>query len=377
MTVLAGAIRWDAWYSQAGAARLAQNELGPQELQYRAPWFAQVVSPYKVNCTGTQAHMDLELQLAAQAGIDYFAFCRYPTLSPWAGSGDNYQPHELDVGFTLYNASAYKPLVKWCAIVSLFNFGALDGWTGPSGDWQQACNWWVTQFEDTQYQKVLGNCPLVYLLSTDTSGYFGGSMTNAATMVTYLRAQCAAVGLGNPYFVIQTFYGSDAAAMTGMPADAVSTYSPAGLAAGLPDTFASLDAQQQSYWVSEVAAGYPIVPNCCDGWDVRARMTQKTTYGARSGQLCYFTGATPAELAAHMQAAISYVNTNPATCPAGTFLTYAWNECAEGRGFMPTLGDPPTQTDTAYIAWQAAHGGPSALPTSNMLEAIGSVLRGA
>ena len=30
----------------------------------------------------------------------------------------------------------------------------------------------------------------------------------------------------------------------------------------------------------------------------------------------------------------------PATCPSKVFLIYSWDECDEGGGLIPTLGDP-------------------------------------
>lgn len=367
--ILAGVIRWPAWYEQSANSRAAQNNLGlDANFHYRAPWFSQIVSPYKINCNGSQSNLDLELQLAAQAGIDYFAWV-------WYGGETGATPTGMQTAFGMYQASSYKALVKWCAIVEPFDFGS-------TGSYSTQISYWVSQFSQSNYQKVLTNRPLIYIL-WDTNSFasnWASSYTNTSAMVSAMQTACAAASLGNPYFVIQTDYGSAAPILAGWPANAVGSYGPVSTASALPNTFSDLDALQQTNWTNMATVG-SIVPNCADGWDTRPRKEHQTPWIAagvpRSGMSAYFPQATPTQMATHLQAAVTYIDAHSSTCPANTLLTYAWDECDEGSGIIPTLGDPPVNTDTAYVTWQAAHGGPAALPTSNMLAAIGAVLRGA
>src|SRR4051812_6838874 len=75
--IIPGAIRWDAWYTKGGAAsvpRQAQRALSTAQFQARALWFSEIGPQSELVSVGTQTDMDLEIQLAAQAGIRYWAF---------------------------------------------------------------------------------------------------------------------------------------------------------------------------------------------------------------------------------------------------------------------------------------------------------------
>ena len=46
----------------------------------------------------------------------------------------------------------------------------------------------------------------------------------------------------------------------------------------------------------------------------------------------------PAELAAHIGAAMAWAEARPVCCPAKAVIVYAWNEHDEGGWLCPTLG---------------------------------------
>src|ERR1043165_1196422 len=95
-----GAIRFDAWYtwdSYGGVMGQEQVVLGPAAFQSRAPWFANVISNYAIQCTPTQAHMDLECTIANANGIQYWAFDSYQH-----SSGDPQYNASLSTAWNLY-----------------------------------------------------------------------------------------------------------------------------------------------------------------------------------------------------------------------------------------------------------------------------------
>ena len=75
-----GAIRWDAWTGGEITAQMEQT-LGPRKYHFRLPWFAEVLDRDQVRIDGRpQAIMDREIDFAAGAGLDYWAFLLYPAF---------------------------------------------------------------------------------------------------------------------------------------------------------------------------------------------------------------------------------------------------------------------------------------------------------
>ncbi|NOS71637.1 MAG: hypothetical protein HOP33_17145, partial [Verrucomicrobia bacterium] len=73
---LVGAIRWDAWQENGDIQATVERTLGSNHWHYRLPFFARVSGSNSVAINGnTQAIMDQEINYAADAGIDYWAFC--------------------------------------------------------------------------------------------------------------------------------------------------------------------------------------------------------------------------------------------------------------------------------------------------------------
>jgi hypothetical protein len=195
--VIAGAIRWDAWYADTGPAREAQNALGYPPWQSRAPWFAKVDGPDHITAVGTQADMDLECKYAAGMGLIYWAF-------------DMYAPDSaMSVGWHLYQASVNRHMVNWCAIVGPGFFGN-DPFRRPDL-WHAKDEIFVRWFAQPEYQTVLGGRPLVYVLWSDfeMTSYFGGDERNFAASIAWLRGRCRAAGVGDPYVVDHGRKGGD------------------------------------------------------------------------------------------------------------------------------------------------------------------------
>lgn len=345
-----GAIRWDAWY-QWGAGDVsggAQKQFSVAGLQSRAPWFSQLISPYQVKSIGTQANVDTECQMAATAGIDYFAFLNYQPGSPLG-----YADANMSLAWNYYQASPNKNLVKWCWL------SAATQWLSTNfadNTWQPfLANMATTQCTQANYQKVLGNRPLVFIFNLTTQ-----NTANMATAVAYFRAQCTGAGLGTPYMVMQTDGGGSvvqlAARATACGLDAVSNYATPVLyefGATLPASYDTLDTNMQATWAAQAAAG-KVVPTGCSGWDMRCRILAPesgSTRPPRIGDLCYWSNPTPARVGQHVQSLMSFVAANSAACDAQAALLYSWTECTEGsvRALIPTLGDPPVGGTTGLL----------------------------
>jgi hypothetical protein len=374
---IVGAWRWDAWYSQSSSnSRGAQNCLGPAQFQSRAPWFSNVVSKYKIEATGTQANMDLEIRLAKQAGLSYFAFDWYGSQPYLLGSYDA----GLYQGLNLYLSSAYNGLVNYCLNLSTGGLGAPGAWA--TNNWQADCNVILGHLNNPCYQQVAGGRPLLFVTwyASDITNYFAGSVANLATAIAYLRAGCTR---GNPYIVIIDAPSSADSEMASVSADAIGLYGSGQVAAALPDTYANLTTKTQNYWTNYMLpTGAPLILPMSSGQDNRPQCLFGVPWQASVPplypQLQYWQAGTPAAVASHITSALSFLSAHSAVCPAASVAIYSWNECSEGGNTLcPTLGDPPVNTDAAYATWLSANPSwPAALPTSNMLAAIGGVLRG-
>jgi hypothetical protein len=98
---LVGAIRWDAWQENGDIQATVERTLGPSHWHYRLPFFAQVTGSNSVAINGnTQAIMDQEINYAANAGIDYWAFCLYPDDMGMSHGLHLYLTAQLRIGST-------------------------------------------------------------------------------------------------------------------------------------------------------------------------------------------------------------------------------------------------------------------------------------
>ena len=79
---LVGAIRWDAW-TGGPITEQVERTLGPRKYHDRLPWFAKVIDGQSVTIDGSpQEVMDREIEFAAHAGLNYWAFLIYPEDNP-------------------------------------------------------------------------------------------------------------------------------------------------------------------------------------------------------------------------------------------------------------------------------------------------------
>jgi hypothetical protein len=316
--VRCGAIRWDAWYSDTPNtnAWYTKHNLDLPQYQTRAPFFAQRLTSSLMSINGGQADMDAEIAYAAAAGLKYWAFLYYPTTGT---------DSEFSRAWTLYQASASKSAINWCWIHNYNSLKAINA----SGDFSTL----ISQFAQSAYEKTLGGRPLLYLFKNGD-----GIAANLAASITALRSACSAAGIGNPYVVLMSRTATDKA---DAGADALSDYAYSNNTTF--NTYANLDSSVRTYWETRKLDGVPIIPICMMGWDRRPRIEhpvpwEVAAYGQRSyvGMANSFATATPAEIATHVQACLTWIGANPSTVPANNLLMYAWNEFDEGGWLCPT-----------------------------------------
>jgi len=201
----------------------------------------------------------------------------------------------------------------------------------------------------SNYQKVSvdgASRPLLYILwdPSHLKWYFDNDTANFKTAMEYLRQQLATRGVGAPYIVVlDGLAGASLARDIG--ADAISNYISAfkgGNGTG-PFPYTDLDQQTRKFWKAMADTGVPTIPIAMVGWDNRARQERPPPREHKvpnPNPTRYFTLATPTELSAHLQAAVDFIETNKKSCVSKALLIYSWDECDEGGGIIPTMGDP-------------------------------------
>ena len=316
---LIGAIRWDAWQENGDIQATVERTLGPSHWHYRLPFFARVTGSNSVVINGsTPAIMDQEINYAANAGIDYWAFCIYDDNSG------------MSRGLHLYLSSPLKNRIN-------FALNLQGAWVaGTAEDWDAQLTRYVRYFKDPAYQKVLGNRPLVFLFNRipQTPKFPDAAAVTAA--IQQLRTATTNAGLGTPYIVFQGWHADqDFKTMQEYGLDAIGAYAVgAGSATGTP--FVDAAAKAHGIWETGRATGANVVPIVTAGWDDRTRVETKTPW--TTGSTNYTITPTPTELADHLADALDWTRSQLVNAtPANTVLIYAWNENDEGGWLVPTL----------------------------------------
>ena len=329
--VLVGAIRWDAWQENGGIQAQSEKVFGPSHWHYRLPFFAKVTGSNSVAINGnSQAIMDQEINFAANAGIDYWAFDIYP------------YDHGMSHGLHLYLNSPLKNRIN-------FALNLQGEWVaGKAEDWDAQLTRYVNYFKDPAYQKVLGNRPLVFLFNRIPHTPKFPDAAAVATAIHQLRAATTNAGLGSPYIVFQGWDAkNDFKTMQDYGLDAIGAYA-VFTDAAIGTSYLALAAKGHGMWEAGQATGANVVPIVTAGWDNRPRHETPTPW--TTGSTNYTLPPTPAELANHLADALDWTRRHLTNAtPANTVLIYAWNENDEGGWLVPTL-NPDGSTNSDRLA---------------------------
>ncbi|MCX7043970.1 MAG: hypothetical protein NTX50_00600 [Candidatus Sumerlaeota bacterium] len=328
---IVGAIRWDAWTS-GGITAQVERTLGPQKYHFRLPWFAEVVGDDKVRIDGgPQEIMDREIDFAAGAGLDYWAFLLYEESS------------SMSKAIKQYLNSPKRKRINFCVI--------LHNAFGVSPErWPAERDRAVALLKEPGYQTVLGARPLVFSFGAGNQGTFPNDR------LTEFRRAAEKAGL-NPYFVFMGWDpAGDFARQSPKGFDAVSAYAHPGSQGAFAQLTQSLE---NGPWQSALKANAPYIPLVTTGWDKNPRKDNPVSWEKDQPyhrQTVFPSTATPQEIASHLDHAITFVQDHPKICVANAIIIYAWNEHDEGGWLAPT--------------WT-----PTGKPNTDRLDAIRKVLK--
>jgi hypothetical protein len=330
-----GAIRWDAWSGGSVTAQV-EKTLGPARFHQRLPWFAQVTGPDAVSIAGgTPEVMDREISFAADAGLDYWAFLLYPSDSPMSGALAGYlaSPVRHRLGFCLILHSSLKVSAE---------------------RWPAERDRAVALLGERGFQRLPDGRLLVYI--------FCGQDLPWNRLAEFTQA--AATAGHHPYLACMAWNPRGFSAVKEHGIAAMSAYAVAG---DMPE-FAGLVAKAEADWTTAAQHGVPWIPLVTTGWDKQPRQVHPVTWEppASNGyrdQKTWPAPAAPAEIAAHLQRALAFVETHSAICPARTVIIYAWNEYDEGGWLAPTRAADGSPDTSRLDALRAVLRPPGAAPT--------------
>lgn len=324
---LVGAIRWDAYQGQGDYNAVVEKTLSYEDQRWRAPWFSVLNTNGMMRIDGSvPGIMEREIDYAADAGLDYWAFVMYNPL-PDVG---------LSRGLELYLKAKNRSRMRF-SIIAHCHSALTDA------DWPRERNRWLEYLQEPGYVRVRGGRPLVYVLRMDDEKQAD------------FRECAKQLGI-NPYFVQISSSWINADSKWAVPGgDACGRYAAVRNQGG---TFADLVGDAERLWRLTVERGMEGVPLVTTGWEKTGRKRYPPFWEltqAYHRQKEFPAWPTTNEIATHLKSAMRFVVENPATCPANAVLIYAWNEHDEGGWLCPT--------------WT-----PSGIPDTSRIDAVAEVL---
>jgi hypothetical protein len=319
---IVGAIRWDAWFGNNGVVGEAvHRSLGPSKWHNRLPFYAKVLGDDAVEIDGTpQAVIDREIEYAAGAGLDYWAFVTY--------AADD----RLSLGLKRYLSSPVRSKITFCLITECARWRE-----------QSFADRVVRLVQEPGYQCVLDGRPLLYLgfIEEARLKQFGG-IEGFRKVLDAFRATLATKRLAQPYVVIMDFDPKQGRRWAdALGGDAISSYV-AGVGNGVIP-YGRMVENLKHFWEQCRGTGAQVVPIVVAGWDPRPRVEKPMPWGnpysSHGGEVDRVEPATPAAIADHLRGALGWVAAHRDACPAETVLIYAWNEFDEGGWLAPTLSE--------------------------------------
>ncbi|HEY3320636.1 MAG TPA: glycoside hydrolase family 99-like domain-containing protein [Planctomycetota bacterium] len=255
--------------------------------------------------------MEKQIDLAADAGISFFAFCWY-----WHPTKKEVAEDSKHICLDLFLKAKNSSRMKFCLLVANhapFLIGE---------KWDLAAEYWMPYLTHKQHVTVDGK-PLLVLFNPRDSSKAGLETLQAASKKAGLPGlTVAGCGGGDPKtgFTHKTFYNI-------VP----------GYAGGSQEhKYAELVEAHQKQWSG--SATQPLIPEITAGWDKRPWEGPK---GLNQKEGWYFPDRTPEAFAAYVSSAIEWMDKHPEQATKERMLLiYAWNELGEGGFIAPTKGDP-------------------------------------
>ena len=271
------------------------------------------------------AIMERQIDLAADHGVAFFAFCWY-----WHDSGQAINKKAIQedckhTGLELFLKARNNHRLKFCLLVANHTGFEIKG----TEAWKQAADFWMPYLKHPQHLTV-GGKPLVIIY---------GSRDGDKPGFAYMQEAARKAGL--PGVAIAACGDDCVSRTTAMGYTHTTHYNiTLGYTGGSEaHKYTELvQAHTQAWHGWHGCPEQPFIPELSAGWDKRpweglAGLNQKPGW--------YFPDRTPEQFADFLRQAITWMDTHPEqTTTERIVLIYAWNEFGEGGYIAPTKGDP-------------------------------------
>lgn len=252
--------------------------------------------------------MRRQIDLAADHGLSFWAFCWYFQPKPQAVADD-----PKHTGLRLFLGAPNNERLRFCLLVANHDSYQLN----TLERWRQAAEYWVPYLRHPRAVTV-GGKPLVILFNPKDALPEGMAAVDAAARAAGLPGVTfAGCGVNLPApFSVSTRYNVAGGWMKGWQ----------------EFPFTQVMQNHSQAWKGTPAQRH--IPTAIVGWDRRPWET------AERGSY-FYTGRTPALFGQHVRDLLAWMNTHPEEITAERLaLLYAWNEIGEGGYLLPTRGDP-------------------------------------
>jgi hypothetical protein len=264
--------------------------------------------------------MERQIDLAADHGISYFAFCWY-----WK---DNKGPINIPAIDKDPKHNAMKQFLtaknnnrmEYCLLVANHSGSEIIG----EEAWRQAADYWITLFKNPRYLRVEGK-PLIIIFSPKDANVAGlAYLQEAAHKAGFPGVAVTACSNGKPEdgFSLKTHYGIHGG--YGKPSE--------------HHEFQEIIDDCLKTWKG--TPEQPYIPLLTVGWD---RRPWESPDGLGNGTVpsWYFTGRTPKILGEFMEKLVQWMDAHPEQITKDRLaLLCAWNEMGEGSWVVPCKDDP-------------------------------------
>ncbi len=266
--------------------------------------------------------MEQQIDLAADHGLEWFAFCWY-----WHDNGKpiNRAAIESDpkhAGLNLYLKAKNNPRLKFCLLVA--NHAGFEI-QGPQ-QWKAATEFWLPYFKHPRHLTVDGK-PLIIIFNAAGAAKADLDMLQSTAKQAGLpgvAVACCGNGTVEQGYTLRTHYNINKGYVDG-PEE---------------HPYSELIPLHHSAWQGSQAQ--PYIPVVTVGWDKRP---WEGPNGLNQQEGWYFPDRTPQQLAGLLSDAIKWLDAHPnQTTAERLILLYAWNEFGEGGYLPPTKGDPNGMT---------------------------------
>ena len=264
--------------------------------------------------------MERQIDLAADHGVAFFAFCWYWHDNGQAINKDAIETDPKHTSLRLFLKAKNNHRMKFCLLVANHDGYDIKG----AANWKRAGEFWMPYLTHKQHLTV-GGKPLIIIF-----GAGGGDKDGfSAIQETALKAELPGLAIAG-------------CAHSPVPQGAGFTHRThynvtEGYTAGSKDVpFTKLVDSNRAQWRG--SREQPYIPIVTAGWDKRP---WEGKGGLNQKEGWYYTGRTPELLGNFLGDALSWMDKHPDhTTTERIVLIYAWNEFGEGGYIAPTKGDP-------------------------------------